>query len=224
MRPGRRDWRGALAGAVAAAVVPWWTGLSFLDALVVIPYASLFAGLVAAGRAVDAFHGAAALEGLSGGSQERMLAGKAGRAALKGWGLGALGLAAALGVVNARNWHGSLLLPDGVILIDAAVVSLSAAVWVAAWGTVVALDATSAEAARSLLRRILLYTALGLFLAYQYTPGEWTASIDLTAAGITAKSLALSAALLATAAPAFRKALGRLREGREAGGPRFTML
>ena len=89
----------AVVGAFGV-LVPMYKGLDFLDPRLIVAY-SLISAVIAAASVADAFASPAAGPTL----------GKMIRVWIYSWGLAALLLFAGLVTVNARNWHGHVLLP-----------------------------------------------------------------------------------------------------------------
>ena len=172
----------ALAALAVIIGLPWLIGLSFLDALVILPFSCL-STFFAPGLVVK-----------WGGSMSR--------AAGTAWVAGLAFLAASLAVLNWMHWHGTWLLPAGSVLGAAAVLSLAACRLAAAVCKRILPGADSPEAAQRSIRRWLM-VIMGMALwGHQLVPSSWTAPLeaDLSTGGIVRKAWILAGALLAGAA------------------------
>src|SRR5258708_3393467 len=103
------------AAAFVAVFVPWLTGLGFLDALVIIPYAGLSIFFVAILTAVSFAGEPQRVEmrdlSAAGAGCGAIIAGKMAGVGIAGWSFGMSTLAAALAAGDVGNWHGMALLP-----------------------------------------------------------------------------------------------------------------
>lgn len=189
--------------AIASVIffVPWLVGLSFLDALVVIPFACLSVFFVAI-LIPDSFAGAQArveLESLiAGGVPEKtIVGGRTLAVVLCGWGCGMGILPASLGTVNALHWHGRAILPPVLIILDAAGVSLALSGLVAVIGVIVSLRASSPRAAQRTLRFTLMGTMLAAIFGVRLLPNSWMEVLEsrATTEGLTKISAGASLTL-----------------------------
>jgi hypothetical protein len=141
----RRWLLNGLAIAFVAFGLPAFLGLGLLSALVVIPLTCLSVFLVA-DLAADSF---ASLD-------TRNFVRKISVCVLTGWASGIAIPFAALLAMNAMFWTGSLLLPPAIILVDALVLSLAAAVLAAGVALTVTRKSSSAQRAKLALKLILV--------------------------------------------------------------------
>jgi hypothetical protein len=140
-----------LAIAVVSFGLPWYVGPAFLTALVVIPLACLSVFL-AADLVADSFASPIA--------DVREFVGRAAACVLIGWAGGLAMLFAGLLVMNALNWSGELALPPAIILIDAALLSFAASVFVAGAAVCVGRQSQSARTARLALKLAMLFVTV----------------------------------------------------------------
>jgi len=113
-----------LAIAVVSFLLPWFLGPAFRRALGVIPLACLSVFLVA-DLVAESFAFPPAVPDM------REFVGRAVACAIVGWACGLAMLFAGLVAMNAMHWDGEWLLPPATIMIDAALLSLAASVFVA---------------------------------------------------------------------------------------------
>jgi hypothetical protein len=147
----RRVLLNALVIACVAYGMPAFLGLGLLSALVVIPLACLSIFLVA-DLATDSLAGLNA----------RNFVRKISVSVLTGWASGMAIPFAALLVMNAMLWTGSLLLPPAIILIDAMVLSLSASILVAGVALTITRKSASAHKAKLVVKLILVVVTLSV--------------------------------------------------------------
>jgi len=145
----RRLLLNGLAIAFVAFGLPAYLGMGLLSALVVIPLACLSVFLVA-DLAADT------VAGLDTGHFARKIT----VCVLTGWASGIAIPFAALLAMNAMYWTGSVVLPAGIILVDALVLSLAASVLVAGAALTVARKSRSANRAKLVLKMILVAATL----------------------------------------------------------------
>jgi hypothetical protein len=183
-----------LAVAFVAWGLPWFLGMEFLRAVVLIPLASLSVFLVA-DSVVDAF----ASDPASIDFATRISA-----SILVGWLSGLLILFAGLLASNAMFWTGEPLLPPAMILLDAAVFSLTASILVAGIALTLYRKFASASAARLTLKLLMLAVVLTLLYGCNKAQSEglllptndritqltWIASIFFLANGAALIALA----------------------------------
>lgn len=107
--------------------LPWRLSFQFLDPLVIIPYA--LTGLIfASGASVEAFAG----DDSSEEGEESAIRCRVGVVAVGGLGYSSLLTFTGLLVVNARNWHGDLIIPPAPVCVVAPLLSLAASGFMAA--------------------------------------------------------------------------------------------
>jgi heme/copper-type cytochrome/quinol oxidase subunit 3 len=148
--------RGVLLNILAVLFVswglPWFLGVQFLRAMVLIPLASLSVFLVG-DSVVDSFGGTFSGAGF---------AATVSACVFVGWSCGLAIVTGGIAALNAMLWTGAPMLPPAVILIDAAVVSLASSVLVAGAALTVCRKFNSANSARLVLKLVMLTVVLGL--------------------------------------------------------------
>jgi hypothetical protein len=148
--------RGVLVNLLAVAFVcwglPWFLGVQFLRAMVLIPLASLSVFLVA-DSVVDSFAASPSDAGF---------AATIGACVLVGWSCGLAIVLGGIAALNAMIRTGAALLPPAMVLIDAAVFSLASSVLVAGAALTVCRKLASANSARLALKLLMLTVVLGL--------------------------------------------------------------
>ncbi len=148
--------RGVLLNILAVAFVscglPWFLGVQFLRAMVLIPLASLSVFLV--GDSVeDSFTTARPHAGF---------AVSIGACVLVGWSCGLVIVLGGIVALNAMNWTGEPMVPPAIVLIDAAVFSLASSILVAGSALTVCRRVASPNSARLVLKLLMLTVVLGL--------------------------------------------------------------
>jgi hypothetical protein len=148
--------RGVLLNILAVAFVscglPWFLGVQFLRAMVLIPLASLSVFLVG-DSVVDSFTAAHPHAGF---------AVSIGACVLVGWSCGLVIVLGGIVALNAMNWTGEPMVPPAIVLIDAAVFSLASSILVAGSALTVCRKLASANSARLALKLLMLTVVLGL--------------------------------------------------------------
>jgi hypothetical protein len=139
-------------------LVPWFKGLSFLDPLIVVPYACLSL-LFAAPAAAD---GVMALRAGRSGSVTRVVV----QAVAIGWLSGVLVLGVGLTAVNWFHGYGRTVLPPVKTLGSALALSLAGSILVAGLAALLALRAATRESVRHMLR----FGFLGLLVVFVFVP------------------------------------------------------
>jgi hypothetical protein len=177
-----------LAIAMIALGLPWIMGPEFLRALVLIPLACLSVFLVA-DMVADSFSGPA------GSLDMRESLCRAAACILAGWTAGLTTVGGGLVAVNALHWEGDWQLPPRMILIDAALLSLAASVFVAGAALCVSRRFGSARPARLMFKIVMLISTVALM--YGCSRSLVTGRIFLTHDLITRATWMASAFLLA---------------------------
>lgn len=148
--------RGAAINLLAIAFVawglPWFLGLQFLRAVVLIPLASLSAFLVAD----------SVLETRPAQATPAAFAARLTACVLVGWSCGLFIVLAGVLATNLQFWSGEPLLPPAMILIDAALFSLSASILAAGVAITLFRKVSSPSLARLVLKLSMLTVVLSL--------------------------------------------------------------
>lgn len=164
-----------LAVLIFGVLVPRWKGLEFLDVLVILPYACL-SWMFAVPAATSAV--------ASAGPSREAVNRAAFKAFLFSWGSSLLVLAMGLATVNVLNWHGSLLLPSTVTLLNALAIGLGGCVLLTGLSVLLTVQFRSAQQARNALRLVLLAGLLGIYFWLNRAPMEVRYSaVDLLSSG-----------------------------------------
>jgi len=181
----------ALAIAVVSLGLPWLMGLAFVRSLVVIPLACLSVFLVAdlVSESFDSLHAV---------PDAREVIGRVAACVLIGWLCGLAMLFGGLVAMNAMYWKGEWLLPSMIILIDAALLSLAACVFVAGIAVCVGRNPASAPAARLMLKLLMLFSTI--LLMYGCSRSLVSGRLFLTNRKITSIVWMASAFLMANGA------------------------
>lgn len=142
-----------LAMVVVSFGLPWLMGVAFASSLVVIPLACLSVFLVAdlVSESFDSPHAV---------PETREFIGRAVACVLIGWLCGLAMLFAGLVAMNGMHWEGEWLLPPMMIVIDAALLSLAACVFVAGIAVCVGRNSSSMRAARLTLKLVMLCSTI----------------------------------------------------------------
>jgi len=180
-----------LAMLIISFGLPWLMGVSFAGSLVVILLACLSVFLVAdlVSESFDSSHAI---------TDTREFMGRAVACVLVGWLGGMAMLFAGLLAMNAMYWEGEWLLPPGMILIDAGLLSLAASVFVAGIAVCVGRNSSSARAARLTLKLVMLFSTL--LVMYGCSRSLVSGRLFLTNGKITRIAVMASAFLLANGA------------------------
>jgi hypothetical protein len=141
-----------LAVAFVSWGLPWFLGVEFLRAMVLIPLASLSVFLVA-DSVVDSFAAAPSNAGF---------AAAIGACVLVGWSCGLVIMFGGLVALNAMLRTGAPLMPPAIILIDAVVFSFAASILVAGVALILCRKLSSVRSARLALKLLMLVVVLGL--------------------------------------------------------------
>jgi len=181
----------ALAVGVVSFGLPWLMGLAFVRSLVVIPLACLSVFLVA-DLVSESFDSSQAVP------DPREVIGRAAACVLIGWLCGLTILFAGLVAMNAMHWEGEWLFPSIIILIDAALLSLAACVFVAGIAVCVGPNPASARAARLTLKLMMLFSTI--LLMYGCSRSLASGRVFLTNRKITSIAWMASAFLMANGA------------------------
>ncbi|HTM50591.1 MAG TPA: hypothetical protein VL285_17980 [Bryobacteraceae bacterium] len=184
----RQAFLNLLAVAVIAAGLPWIMGAEFLRTLVLIPLACLSVFLVA-DMVADSFSGPA------GSTDVSACLCRAAACTIAGWTTGLTTVAGGLVAVNVLHWEGDWQLPPRMILVDAALLSLAASVFVAGAAVCVSRRFGSAHAARLLFKIVMLMATVALM--YGCRRSLVTGRILLTNDLVTRVTWTASAFLLA---------------------------
>ena len=148
--------RGIIFNIAAMAVLmcglPWFIGLQFQRAAVLIPMASLSVFLVAD----------AVLYSFSDGVTREDFLTKIGACVLVGWLCGMAVICGGLVAMNVMFWIGEPQAPPAIVLLDAAVFSLSASVLVAGAALTFCRKVSSPTMARLSMKLLMIAVVLGL--------------------------------------------------------------
>jgi len=150
--------------ALFGILVPYFKRYDFLDPVLLTAYFCLPLVLVAP-MAADALAGSA--------DSVAATVGRALLAALYGWGLGMVIVAAGVMTVNAANWHGRLLLPGGAFLAAGMVFSATATLAAVIVAGLLA-HLFSTRAAKTILRLLFLALLVAMVLLVRGASAEWT--------------------------------------------------
>jgi hypothetical protein len=178
-----------LGVAVGSFGLPWLMGLAFGRSLVVIPLACLSVFLVA-DLVAESF--------ASPPTGTREFVGRSVACVLIGWACGLAMLFGGLAAMNVMNWDGKWILPPAMVLIDAALLSLAASVFVAGVAMCVGRKSSSSGAARLTLKLVMLFSAI--LLMYGCSRSLISGRVFLTNQRINRLTVVASAFLLANGA------------------------
>jgi len=205
-----------LAVAVFGVVVPLRQGLDFLDVMFLLAYACLpclfaaplVAESVATRRTLPPFHGYLA----------QVLT-----PAIFAFIWNMLILSSSFVAVNASNWHGRIVLPPTVILLNIVALCVGAVLCSAAATGWLSLNVATAAIAKAHSRRVFLMVLVAVLMYARLAPAAWKQNIEsrLTADDISGLLLPVSAVLLLIAVLLIRA--GAKRREEDAAGPLFRL-
>jgi hypothetical protein len=172
---------GAIVGNVlallfVAGLLPLVMGVAFLEPSPIIAFAALSVFFVAS-LVTGCFAGEVARQDIrelaaSGASANAISLGKAGAAAVRGWGLGIAVVIVGVITVNLAHWSGHVLLPPPGVFSDAGALSLAGSFLVALAGAWISLKARSARLAQRNLKIAIVVVILMATDAIWFYPGD----------------------------------------------------